>query len=83
MEPRKPRYAYICIFEHLGAPLSVPQMTTRLIEILKMYKGKAVPDKLEPTIPRRKLLPVVVTLIEKVNPLDLKNTRTNDDFDAE
>ena len=40
-----------------GAPLSVPQLAARLIEILKMYKRKTVPDKLETTMPRQKQLP--------------------------
>ena len=45
----------------------------RLIEILKIYRGKPVPNKPETTIPRRKQLPVVGTLIEKVKQLDVEN----------
>ena len=48
-----------------GAPLSVSQLTARLIDILKMYKGKAVPDKSDTTMPRQKQLPVVGRLIER------------------
>ena len=45
------------------APLSVPQLTARLVEILKMYKRNPVPDAPETTMPRRKQLAVVGTLI--------------------
>ena len=48
-----------------GAPLSVPQLTARLIEILNMYKEKPVPDKPETTMPRQKQFPVVGTLIKR------------------
>jgi len=37
-----------------GAPLSVLQLTARLIEILKMYKEKPVPDAPETTMSRQK-----------------------------
>ena len=37
-----------------GTLLSVPQLAARLIEILKMFKGKSVPDELETTMPRQK-----------------------------
>ena len=64
-------------------PLSVPQLTARLIEILKMYKGKTVPDEPESTMPRRKQLPVVGTLIEKVKQLDFENVRKIGGFNIE
>ena len=64
-----------------GAPLSVPQLTARLIEILKMYKGKPVPDAPETTMPRRKQLPVIGTLIEKVKQMDVENATKIKDFD--
>ena len=62
------------------APLSVPQLTKRLIEILKMYKGKLVPDEPESIMPRRKQLRVVGTLIEKVKELEAENVRKIGDF---
>ena len=64
-----------------GAPLSVPQLTARLIEILKMYKGKPVPDAPETTMPRRKQLPVIGTLIEKVKQMDVENATKIKDFE--
>ena len=42
----------------------------RLIEILKIYKGKKVPDELESTMPAPKQMPIVGTLTLKVQDLD-------------
>ena len=65
-----------------SALLSVPQLTAKLIEVLKTYKGKPVPDKPETTMLRRRQLSVVGTLIEKVKQLVFENARKIDDFDT-
>ena len=41
----------------------------RLIEILKIYKRKKVPDEPESTMPAQKQMPIVGTLILKVQDL--------------
>ena len=66
-----------------GTSLSLAQLTARLIEILKMYKGKSVPDEPETTMPRRKQQPVIGTLISKVKQLDIENTRKVEDFNMD
>ena len=65
------------------APLSVLQLTKRLIAILKMYKGKTVPDEPESTMPRRKQLRVAGTLLEKVKELEVENVRKIGEFNKE
>ena len=49
---------------------TIPQYVDRLIEILKIYKGKKVPDEPESTMPARKQMPIVGTLTLKVQDLD-------------
>ena len=64
-------------------PLSVDQLTARLSEILKMYRGKPVPDEPKTTMQERKQQPVVGTLISKVKQLEIENNKKIDGFNME
>ena len=45
---------------------TIPQLTDRLIEIIKMFKNVPVPDDPNTTMPQRKQQPVAGTLTHKV-----------------
>ena len=49
---------------------TIPQLTDRLIEIIKMFKNVPVPDDPNTTMPQRKQQPVVGTLNHKVRQLN-------------
>ena len=49
----------------------IPQLTDRLIEIIKMFKNVPVPDHPNTTMPQRKQQPVVGMLTHKVRQLNL------------
>ena len=48
----------------------IPQLTDRLIEIIKMFKNVPVPDNPNTTMPQIKQQPVVVTLTHKLRQLN-------------
>ena len=48
----------------------IPQLTDRLIEIIKMFNNFPVPDDTNTTMPQRKQQPVVGTLTHKVRQLN-------------
>ena len=64
-------------------PLSVDQLTARLIEILKMYRGKPVPGEPNTIMQEQKQQPVVGTLISKVIQLEIENNKKVDGFNME
>ena len=66
-----------------GTPLSVAQLTVRLIAFLKMNKGKPVPGKSKTTTHEQKQQPVVGTLISKVKQIEIKNIKKIEDFNVE
>ena len=47
----------------------IPQLTERLIEILKIYRGKTVPDDARTIMPEQKQQPMVGTLTYKAQEL--------------
>ena len=49
---------------------TIPQLTDRLIEIIKMFKNVPVPDDPNTTMTQRKQQPVVGTLTHKVRQLN-------------
>ena len=49
---------------------TIPQLTDRLIEIIKMFKNVPVPDNPNTTMPQRKQQPAVGTLTHKVRQLN-------------
>ena len=49
---------------------TIPQLTDRLIEIIKMFKTVPVPDDPKTTMPQRKQQPLVGTLTYKVSQLN-------------
>ena len=49
---------------------TIPQLTDRLIEIIKMFKNVPVPDDPNTTMPQRKQHSVVGTLTHKVRQLN-------------
>ena len=49
---------------------TIPQLTDRLIEIIKMFKNVPVPDDPKTTTPQRNQKPVVGTLTHKVRQLN-------------
>ena len=49
---------------------TIPQLTDRLIEIIKMFKNVPVPDDPKTTMPERKQQLVVGTLTHKVRHLN-------------
>ena len=49
---------------------TIPQLTDRLIEIIKMFKNVPVPDDPKTTMPERKQQLVVGTLTHKVRQLN-------------
>ena len=66
-----------------GTPLSVAQLTVRLIAFLNIDKGKPIPDKPKTTAQEQKQQPVVGTLISKVKQLEIKDTKKMEGFNLE
>ena len=64
-------------------PLSVAQLTKRLIEILNMYKGQKVPDEPETTMQKCKQLPVVGTQTLKIKQMDMENNKKIKEFNMD
>ena len=58
----------------------IPQLTDRLIEIIKMFKNFPVPDDPNTTMPQRKQQPVVGTLTHKVRQLNREREEKLEEF---
>ena len=59
---------------------TIPQLTDRLIEIIKMFKNFPVPDDPNMTMPKRKHHPVVGTLTHKVRQLNQEIEEKSEEF---
>ena len=59
---------------------TIPQLTDRLIEIIKMFKNVPVPDDPNTTMPQRKQQPVVGTLTHKVRQLNREREKKLEGF---
>ena len=58
----------------------IPQLTERLIEIIKMFKNVPVPDDPNTTMPQGKQQPVVGTLTHKVRQLNREREEKLEEF---
>ena len=59
---------------------TIPQLTDRLIEIIKMFKNVPVPDDPNTTMPKRKQQLVVGTLTHKVRQLNREREEKLEEF---
>ena len=59
---------------------TIPQLTDKLIEIIKMFKNVPVPDDPNTTITQRNQQPVVGTLTHKVRQLNREREEKLEDF---
>ena len=59
---------------------TIPQLTDRLIEIIKMFKNVPVTDDPNTTMPQRKQQTVVVTLTHKVIQLNWEREEKLEEF---
>ena len=63
-----------------GRKKSLPELQTRLIEIIKATKKLPVPDQPPANIPQRKEIATLGTLTNKVKEIDAKRAADTDDF---
>ncbi len=64
-----------------GEEKTIPELTDRLIEIIKMTRQREIPDKPPACVPQRKVMPVLGQLISAVIVIDQKRKEDTDEFE--
>ncbi len=64
-----------------GKKKTTPELTDRLIEIIRMTRQREIPDKPPACVPQRKVMPLLGQLTSAVKEIDRKRKEDNDEFE--